>query len=444
MGKIYGIDLGTTNSLIGYNDKLCSGLVPSIADTHNKIAGEKLRNDYTAERSFKINMSLGNEGLLSIASSALVLNELKRLAEESGEKVEDVVISVPAYFSDNQRQATVKAANLAKLNVKALVNEPTAAAMYFNKNRKSLTLVYDLGGGTFDVSVIDSRLGTYDVQATDGLVIGGDNLDEAILKYIWRVSGFKPHRIAVGKAKEVKDKMKCLCEKVKLSLQRTGQSVFVDLSNYSEYCDNTELCVSVDTYKAIMKTVFAPTIAKTKQVIAEAITHMDVYDLLLVGGSTRDPFLQEWIADEIGKKPVEVSYDPDKIVAQGACLYAYLVETGEVEVAVSDVTKALGIGMDDGTVKLIIQKNSKLPIEDFTIVTNPVDSTGIELKIYQGDSILAENNECIGEMMYDFNETIPAYKAHVKVTLSVNVDGIVTVKAKQSLKKEVVVKLKRI
>ncbi len=452
MSRIYGIDLGTTNSLIGYKDKLYGGLVPSIADLDRKLAGESERTNYNAERSFKVNISSGNEGKAPIAASSLVLLELKKqVLKDFNDQIEvdpisvklDVVISVPAYFSDNQRQATIKAANMVGLNVRALVNEPTAAAMFYSRNIKNLTVVYDLGGGTFDVSVIDSRFGNYDVQATDGLILGGDNFDEALLRYVWKQSGFKPYKVKVGQLKAVKDEMKYLCEQAKITIQKTLAGCIVDLSKFKDYCVVTKIEITKETYINIMKVIFGPTIAKTKQLVAESIMYGDVYDFLLVGGSTRCPFLQSWIESELGKRPVPITYDPDRIVAQGACLYASLVESGDIELMVSDVTKALSLGMSDGTVKVIIPNNSKVPISDFTTVTNPVESDGINLRVYQGDSVLACNNECIGILVYEFGETLPALKAHVKVTIEVTLDGIVKLRAKQTLKPEVSINLKR-
>lgn len=162
MSKIYGIDLGTTNSVLGLGDQLLTGLVPSVVDLRTGNAGNDVLEEMSAARSFKCDISLSKEGQLSVSASSRVL---RQLVKESGESVERVVISVPAYFSDNQRQATIKAAQLAGLDVVGLINEPTAAAIYASKSRQALSLVFDLGGGTFDVSVVDSRFGDYDVQA---------------------------------------------------------------------------------------------------------------------------------------------------------------------------------------------------------------------------------------------------------------------------------------
>lgn len=437
--SIYGMDLGTTNSMIGLGDELISEMVPSIAKIETEEAGEKLRHDFDTSRSFKVDISLGNEGKESVVASSLVLKEMKRIAEEKGYNVKDVVISVPAYFSDNQRQATRRAAEMAGMNVVSLINEPTAAAMFYSKNMKDLTLVFDLGGGTFDVSVIDSRFGNYDVQSTDGVKVGGDNLDSAIMKYILKEAKFALHHLTKSELGEIK----YLCEQAKIAIQKTRSDYVFDFTKFEDKVKDFYPTLSVSMYKELMKTVFAGTISTTKQVIAQSIQYGDKFQILLVGGSTRCPFLQEWLADEVGVKPAKLTYNPDKIVGQGACLYAKMVETGEAEILVSDVTKALSIGMHDGTVRNIIMKNSKVPITDTLMVTNPVESSGLELKLYQGDSALAVNNEYIGTLRYDFGEVKEVNTANVKITVSVASDGVISFKAKEPLKKEVSVDLRR-
>ena len=163
---IYGIDLGTTNSLLGVGDKLLTGLVPSVADIDAKTAGAVNLSNPNAVRSFKVDISMGLEGLQSIVASTEVLKQLKREAGLKG--TIQAVITVPADFDDSQRRATVEAAKHADIEVVSLVNEPTAAAMYITQGKKEVAVVFDLGGGTFDVSVIDSRFGNFDVQYSAG------------------------------------------------------------------------------------------------------------------------------------------------------------------------------------------------------------------------------------------------------------------------------------
>lgn len=461
--KIYGIDLGTTNSLIGHHNTLFGEMVPSIAKISESKAGEPLRKDYDTSRSFKVNMSCGVEGNEAVVASSLVLKELVRLAEEellldnmpdtaaemdlhhtvgailNREKVEHVVIAVPAFFSDNQRQATLKAARLIGLNVRALINEPTAAAMYYSRSARRLSLVFDLGGGTFDVSVIDSRLGMFDVQSTDGIILGGNDLDSAIRSNILKKAAFKIHKMD----KVDMERLKSMCEDAKIAIQKTRADYIFDLSIFEGKCEAKKYTLTEDTYTSLMKLTFKRAIVETKKVIAQSIMYGDPFDFLLVGGSTRCPYLQEWLKEEIGQIPVPVTYNPDTIVALGACLYAQMLESGEAEEKVSDVTKALSIGLHDGTVRTIIQKDSKIPIEDSIMVTNPTDATGLSIKLYQGDSLLEINNEYIGMLEYTFSEMKQAKTANVKVVVRVNNDGVISLKAKEMLKPEVEITLKR-
>lgn len=431
--SIYGIDLGTTNSLIGLGDKLFDGLVPSVVDVERKVAGESVKSSLTATRSFKIDISMSVEGNLSVVASRYVLEELKRQA--GGSCVKQVVISVPAYFSDNQRQATIKAANLAGLEVVSLVNEPTAAAMYISKSHRALSLVYDLGGGTFDVSVIDSRFDNYDVQATDGLIVGGDNMDQAIMRYLIKEGKIARHRLGKDKLMQ----LQLLSRSLKEEMQKTRRDIPVELDEFG----GLDTYFKEETYISLMKMTFAETIIKTRKVIGEAIPFGERYDILLVGGSTRCPYLRAWLTKELGKAPVELSYDPDKVVAQGAALFAQMIESGEADIMVSDVTNALSIGLADGTVRTIIEKNSKIPIVETTIVVNDKPSDKLRVNLYQGDSLLSKSNECIGTLVYDYGEVKDSYMGEVIVEISVEASGVITFSCKELLKPPVTVVLDR-
>jgi molecular chaperone DnaK (HSP70) len=431
--SIYGIDLGTTNSLIGLGDTLLSGLVPSVVDIERKIAGEAIKNSLTAKRSFKVDISMGLEGTLSVVASRYVLEELKRQA--GGDCVKQVVVSVPAYFSDNQRQATIKAAKLAGLEVVSLINEPTAAAMYISRNHRALSVVFDLGGGTFDVSVIDSRFDNYDVQATDGLIIGGDNLDLAIMRYLIKEGNLPKHRIG----KEGFMKLQLLSKSLKENMQKEKQPTTVSLLEFG----GKDITFTPEVYTSLMKLTFAETIVKTRKVIAEAIPFGERYEIVPVGGSTRCPYLMEWLEKEIGVKPVEITYDPDKVVAQGAALYAALIETKEAEALVSDVTNALSIGLSDGTVKTIIEKNSKIPISENTMLVNDVPSSKLKVNLYQGDSMLSSSNECIGTLIYDYGEVKDSFMGEVIVEVAVEASGVIVFSCKELLKPKVEVTLDR-
>jgi len=441
LNKIYGIDLGTTNSLIGTSDGvLIGGMVKSIAKIGEGKAGNNYVTDYDAVRSFKVDISCGDEGKESVLASSLVLKELMRIVKnKTGDTVSDVVISVPAFFSDNQRQATLLAAKIAGLDVRALINEPTAAAMKYNQAARKLSVVYDLGGGTFDVSVIDSRLGLFDVQATDGVIVGGDDLDNAIRSHLIKKCKFKMHNM---KREDIAE-LKSICEEAKIRIQKTRSDVTIDLSTMAQLCDSKYYTLTVADYVDIMKLTFKKTIVETKKVIAQAIHVEDIFDFILVGGSTRCPYLADWITEEIGVIPKLVTYNPDTIVAEGACLYAKLIEDGTSEEKLSDITKPLSIGLHDGTVRVLVTKGSKLPIANSLIVTNPEDTDEMSIKLYQGDSILAENNEYIGKLIYKFDKVEKAYATQLVVKVSINNDGVISLLANEMMKDPVQIILER-
>ncbi len=433
MSKIYGIDLGTTNSLLGINGELLTGLVPSVVDLKTGEAGASQVENMDATRSFKIDISLFKEGEKSVAASAQVL---RQLVKESGADVRDVVISVPAYFTDNQRQATRKAAEIAGLNVVTLINEPTAAAIYQSRDKRALSLIFDLGGGTFDVSVIDSRLGDYDVQATDGCILGGDNLDTAILHYVVKQAGIKVHHFYPADMMRLRHR----CCRAKVELQKTQAPVEIDITDF----EAGRFTLTVGDYIDLMKLTFAPAIRKTKAVILEAIPEGEPYDLVMVGGSTHCPYLRQWVMDELHHEPVPMTYDPDRIVALGATVYAQMVADGTAEVQVSDVTKALSIGLHNGTSYVIIPRNSKVPVEETTVVVNPVATDELTIRLWQGDALMAKDNEFIGMLVYPYGKVVPPEEGTVIVTVRVEADGSIYFSCKELLGQPVEVKLKRV
>lgn len=429
---IYGIDLGTTNSLLGVGDKLLTGLVPSIVNLQKKTAGEKNREDAESVRSFKVDMSMGTEGLMPIKASSEVLLELKREAGLKG-KIKSV-ITVPADFDDNQRKATLKAAELAGIEVVALVNEPTAAALYITNKSKEVAVVFDLGGGTFDVSVIDSRFGNYDVQHSAGDPrCGGDDLDRAIMLHLCKEAKLQLFRLN----KQQKLDLLLLASRVKIQMQKEQHDLDVNLNAYGAgVVKFTEAA-----YIQLMKVTFMKCMVLLHRVMSSSIQIGEKYNMVLVGGSTRCPYLREWIAQEIGQEPVPLTYDPDKAVALGAALYASMVEDGSVDYMVSDVTKRLSIGLADGTVQEVIPSNSKVPIEEDIMMCNPVEASELKLNLYQGDSGLASGNSYIGELSYDYGRMVAPRKGVVFITVGVEKSGTVTLSCKEIGKNPVSIQL---
>lgn len=430
---IYGIDLGTTNSLIGHHSAgFLSEIVPSCVDLSTGAAGKDYYNSTTATRSFKVDMSIGTEGIKPRLASTYVLNALK---EKAPGPVEDVVISVPAYFSDSQRQATVEAAVNAGMNVRALVNEPTAASMYIAQDKKGLFAVYDLGGGTFDCSIIDSRFGAFDVQATDGCKIGGDNFDINIMRYF-----LKNGRIPIQQLnKEARFEIQHYATRVKVLMQKERKTQTVDLTPWG----GIQLQFTPEVYVSLMKLTFAETINCMKRLLAAWIPTTEVYEILLVGGSTHCPYLREWIMEVTGQAPAPLTYDPDRVVAQGAALYADLLERGVLHTAVSDVTKQLGIGMWDGTVSVVVPANSKVPLSLEKMFTNNEESDKLELDLYQGQGALTRENECIGTLVYEYGYVQPPRSGQVIVNISIDMSGIITLTAKSLLGNEQAITLRR-
>jgi molecular chaperone DnaK (HSP70) len=371
-------------------------------------------------------------GYQAVVASSKVL---RQLVKESGEEVKRVVISVPAYFSDNQRQGTIQAAEYAGLEVVELINEPTAAAIYASRNRKALSLIFDLGGGTFDVTVIDTRFGDYDVQATSGCMLGGDDFDKQIFQHIIGSADVKIHKLgAIGIAKLMRD-----CTKLKIRVQKSMQDEKIDLAAYGA----GEYTLAVDTYIKLMKRTFSPAIEKARHVLGESILVGEKFDLILVGGSTRCPYLRDWVTQEMGQKPVDMFYDPDFIVAQGAAVYAQMVNDGIAGAQVSDVTQALSICMADGSARVLILRNSKIPVMEQVTVVNDTESDRLQLDLYQGDNIVAEKNEHIGQLIYSYNRVVPKGEGDVTVSITVKRSGTITLSCKELLGKSVEVVLER-
>lgn len=432
--SIYGIDLGTTNSLIGlHNEGYLSDMVPSCVNLDTGVVGADAYNDMQAKRSFKVDMSLGTEGVMPRVCSSKVLAKLCRIAGK--DKVKDVVISVPAYFSDNQRQATIEAATSIGLNVRGLVNEPTAAAMYIAQNRRSLFVVYDLGGGTFDVSMIDARFGSYDVQATDGRILGGDDFDKSILKYFTKQGEIPLHKMNALS----RNALQHLATKMKIKMQKEHCDFEVDLSAWS----GKKILFKEQDYVQLMKLTFSETINMIKKIVDANIPYGEHYEILLVGGSTRCPYLREWIAEECRVSIPDLDYDPDRVVAQGAALYASLLESGDIDTLVSDVTKALSIEMADGTCNVLVEANSKVPLSQETIYSNNVEASSIRINLLQGDNTFAKDNECIGTLEWQYKEVKKPLDGQVIVKVDIDAAGVITFSVKELLRAPKVVILDR-
>lgn len=424
MGKICGIDLGTTNSLIGYGDELYTDLVSSSIDITTKSQVERDVYNKNIVSSYKVDMTVGESGQVPIICSSIILRELvDRAMRVTGEFIDEVVISVPAKFSHTQRQAVYEAASKAGLTVYGLINEPTAAAIYTCRDRKELITVFDLGGGTFDVTILDSRAGNYFTVATDGEGrLAGDNLDKAIVDTIIEEAKIKIRYLT----DENKENLRIQARKAKETIQKTGLPQYINLSKLGCL---TDWCLTEEKYVELMKSVFKPTLDMTQHLIRTYLMETDEPKLVFVGGSTACPYLREWISSELGLEVIEHSTPPDLIVAKGVALYAKMVQDGTAAQEVDDVTKCLCIENNLGMAEVVIEKNTIIPISEVRIFDNTEDTRYLNINLYQGDSILCKDNEYIGTLVYDYGCVRPAHTGVVEVEITVNRDGRVSLLA---------------
>ena len=417
MSKVCGIDLGTTNSLIGWGDELYTSLVSSSVnvETKSQVDRDVISNNVVS--SYKVNMTTGESGKLPIACSSIILRDLVNRAQRAtGEFIEDIVVSVPAKFSHTQRQAVWNAAEMAGLNMRGLINEPTAAAIYVCRDVKDLVVVYDLGGGTFDVTILDSRAGNYFVVATDGDGhLAGDNFDKALVD-----RALKDLNVKIRFRTE--DNIKLLSSKMRLakeSLQRSGLTQYIDMSMFNV----EDFKLTKDIYIEIMKEVFEPTLKLTKQLVQMNLMDSEKPKLVFVGGSTACPFLRQWVKEETGLIEVECNTQPDLIVAKGVALYAKMVEDGVATQEVDDVTKCLCIENNMGMAEVIIEKNTVIPITEVKVFDNTEKTRFLNINLYQGDSLLCSENDYVGSLVYDYGEEREIGEGVVEVEITVDHNG---------------------
>lgn len=422
---IYGIDLGTTNSLIGLNDKLLSGMVPSIVDMKTGKAGESQRANYDTMRNFKTSMVSEASGYSAMIASSHVLKELKAQAGLT-DKIK-AVISVPAYFNSSQRIATVAAANLANIECVATINEPTAAAMAISKNAEGIFIVFDLGGGTFDISVIESKNGMYRVLATDGCILGGKDFDAALLVALGNESGLN-WRIDDNENLDI-------VSKAKIEMQKTGKDVTVYFPNVQRSVTLTQ-----KTYLKCMQAIFEKAVLLTQSVIDESQIDVATTKFYFVGGSTRCPYLREWVSKRLNINAADIVYNPDTIVAEGACYYATLLSTGKAVEMLQDVTKQIGMKINSDIMEIIIPKNAHLPYKnDYIFVASKEKAVkSIHLSFYEGDSILASECNWICDLDFEFKEEMPARTSIFGLRVEQDLNRKITFKVDEMLQPPVI------
>ena len=473
---IVGIDLGTTNSLVAYikdgkaeavkgsNGK--STLVPSIVHfgEEGKIvigeeAREKLISDpantiYSVKRlmgksyddvenfeqyfGYKIidedteslvKVRVDDKFYTPIELSAEILKALKhRIEKDLGEKINKTVITVPAYFNDSQRQATRDAGKLAGLDVLRIVNEPTAASLAYgiglDPEETRTIAVYDLGGGTFDISILQIQNGIFEVLSTNGdTFLGGDDFDRAIIDFWAKENNLDPTLLNQNKK---------LAQSIRLEAEHAKKSL-TDSDEFSSSIDNLELKITKTQFEELTQSLVQRTLDCCKNALKDAEVSVDKIDhIVMVGGSTRIPQVQNSVADFFGKTLFN-ELNPDEVVALGAAIQADILAGNQKDILLLDVTPlSLGIETVGGLMDTIIPRNSKVPNKAGRQYTTSVDGQkNLKVAVYQGERDLVNDNRKLGEFILKGIPPMPAGLPKIEIQFILNADGILKVKAKE-------------
>ena len=457
--KILGIDLGTTNSAFavmegGDPEIIVNGegdrTTPSVVayDDGELLVGKPAKNQAVQNpgetvASIKRHMGeedhtveLGGEEYTPEEVSARILQKIKRDAEEYlGHDVEKAVITVPAYFNDRQRQATKDAGEIAGFEVERIVNEPTAASMAYglDEDQDQTVLVYDLGGGTFDVSILDLGAGVYEVVATNGdNDLGGDDWDEAIIDHL--ADEFEgEHGIDLREDRQALQRLTEAAEEAKIELSSRKETTvnlpFVTATDSGPV--HLEQDVTRATFESITEDLIERTVGPTEQALEDAdLSKNDIDEVILVGGSTRMPQVQEQVEELVGQEPKK-NVNPDEAVALGAAVQGGVL-SGEVDdIVLVDVTPlSLGIEVKGGLFERLIEKNEAIPTTASKVFTTAADNqTNVQIRVFQGEREIAEENEFLGDFHLSGIPPAPAGTPQIEVTFEIDADGIVNVEA---------------
>ncbi len=475
---IVGIDLGTTNSLvaiihpenkqpIALKENNSSSLVPSIVyfdENQQIVVGYEAkmhltthpkRTIFSAKRlmgksyndiknslsnvSYKIidsdeeklvKVQVGEHFYSPIELSAFILQELKRKAEHILKTpVNKAVITVPAYFNDAQRQATRDAGKLAGLDVLRIINEPTAASLAYgiglNKSEQKTIAVYDLGGGTFDISILRIANGVFEVLSTNGdTFLGGDDFDLTIVEFLKNQLALNDH--SLGRDINVLQELRLKAEEAKKDLSEGKQAVIIEFKGKTIQLNNEQ-------FETIIQPLVERTISCCKQALKDAgLQTDDINEIIMVGGSTRTPLIKKMVSDFFGQ-PVNDTINPDEAVALGAAIQADILAGNNREVLLLDITPlSLGLETMGGLMDVLIPRNTKIPTKASRQYTTQKDGqTGIKIAVYQGERDLVKDNRKLGEFILKNIPNMPAGFPKVEVNFLINADGILNVNAKE-------------
>jgi len=460
MGKVVGIDLGTTNSvvaaLIGSEPEIIanaegSRLTPSVVAFTKE--GERLVGQVAKRQTItnpdrtvtSVKREMGTEYKAEIDDkeytpqeiSAMVLQKLKTDAESFlGEKITQAVITVPAYFTDSQRQATKDAGTIAGLEVLRIINEPTAAALAYGLDKKGdqKILVFDLGGGTFDVSVLELGDDVVEVKATSGNNrLGGDDFDQRVVDYV--AEEFKKDQgIDLRKDRMALQRLSEAAEKAKVELSSVT-STDINLPFITATQDGPKhlnVPLTRAKFDELTADLVEKTMGPTRQAIADAGLNSEGVDrIILVGGSTRIPAVQEAIRKLLGQEPHK-GVNPDEVVAMGAAYQAAVLGGEAKDVLLLDVTPlSLGIETLGGVYTKIIERNTTIPTEKKQIFSTAADNqTSVEIHVLQGERAMAADNKTMGRFMLDGIPPAPRGVPQIEVSFNIDANGIVNVSAK--------------
>ena len=481
--KILGIDLGTTNScmaiveggkptvienseggrttpsivaITGGGERLVGQLAKRQAVTNaentlfsiKRLIGRKFSDSEVqrdkkimpfaiAEAGVGVKVKMGDKDYTPQEISAMILQKLKADAEAHlGEKITDAVITVPAYFDDSQRQATKDAGKIAGFNVRRIINEPTAAALAygFDKKKDQQIAVYDLGGGTFDISILDLGSDTVEVLATGGDThLGGDDFDQKIME--WILAEFKKDQgIDLSNDKMAMQRLKEAGEKAKIELS-TAQETEINqpfITTDSSGPKHLNIKLSRAKLEEIVGDLVEKTIAPCKKVLADAkLETKDIEEIILVGGMTRMPLVQKMVEEFFGKK-ANKSINPDEVVAVGAGIQGGVLQGDVKDILLLDVTPlTLGLETLGGIRTPLIERNTTIPVAKTQVFSTAADSQpSVEINVLQGEREMASDNKSLGRFILDGIPPAPRGIPQIEVTFDLDANGILNVKAK--------------